>query len=53
MMTSCGGTMLRGEYGDMVEMGVIDPAKVTITALSKTSSVAGIFLTTEAVVRNK
>tara|TARA_R100000654_G_scaffold73709_1_gene106836 strand:- start:273 stop:1871 length:1599 start_codon:yes stop_codon:yes gene_type:complete len=43
----------RGEYGDMVEMGVIDPAKVTITALSKASSVAGIFLTTEAVVRNK
>jgi chaperonin GroEL len=43
----------RGEYGDMVEMGVIDPAKVTITALSKASSVAGIFLTTEAVVRYK
>lgn len=41
------------EYGNMEQMGVIDPAKVTITALTKASSVASIFLTTEAVVRYK
>lgn len=41
------------KYGNMEQMGVIDPAKVTITALTKASSVASIFLTTEAVVRFK
>jgi chaperonin GroEL len=41
------------QYGNLQQMGVIDPAKVTITALTKASSVASIFLTTEAVVRFK
>jgi chaperonin GroEL len=38
------------EYGDMVAMGVIDPAKVVRTALQDAASVAGILITTEAVV---
>ncbi|MEW5792403.1 MAG: chaperonin GroEL [Pseudomonadota bacterium] len=37
-------------YGDMYEMGVIDPTKVTRTALQKASSVAGLMITTEAMV---
>ena len=38
------------EYGDMVEMGVIDPTKVTRLALQNAVSVAGLLLTTEAAV---
>jgi chaperonin GroEL len=39
-----------GEYGDLVEMGVLDPTKVTRTALQNASSVAGLMLTTDAMV---
>ncbi|MEY2342036.1 chaperonin GroEL [Acidithiobacillus sp. IBUN Pt1247-S3] len=39
-----------GEYGDMFEMGVIDPTKVTRTALQKASSVGGLMITTEAMI---
>lgn len=39
-----------GEYVDMVKAGIIDPAKVTRTALENAVSIAGMFLTTEAVV---
>ncbi len=39
-----------GEYGDMIEMGILDPAKVTRTALQNASSVAGLMITTEAMV---
>jgi len=39
-----------GEYGDMVVQGIIDPAKVTRTALENAVSIAGMLLTTEAVV---
>jgi chaperonin GroEL len=39
-----------GEYGDMIKMGIIDPAKVTRTALENAVSIAGIVLTTEASV---
>ena len=39
-----------GEYGDLVEMGVIDPTKVTRFALQNAASVAGLMLTTEAMV---
>src|SRR6266699_2158172 len=39
-----------GEYGDMVRMGVIDPAKVTRLALQNAASIAGLMLTTEALV---
>src|SRR6266852_3302889 len=38
------------EFGDMVEMGVIDPTKVARTALQNASSVAGLMLTTDAMV---
>ncbi len=39
-----------GEYVDMIKAGIVDPAKVTRTALENAVSIAGIFLTTEAVV---
>ena len=39
-----------GDYGDMVEMGVIDPTKVTRFALQNAASVAGLMLTTDAMV---
>ena len=39
-----------GEYGDMVVQGIIDPAKVTRSALENAVSIAGMLLTTEAVV---
>ena len=41
------------EYGDMFSFGVIDPAKVTRTALEDASSVAGLLITTEAMVADK
>ncbi len=41
------------EYGDLVQSGVIDPTKVTRIALQNASSVAGVMLTTEAVVADK
>lgn len=39
-----------GEYGDMIEMGVLDPTKVTRTALQNAASVASLILTTECMV---
>ncbi|MBL8438597.1 MAG: chaperonin GroEL [Zoogloeaceae bacterium] len=39
-----------GEYGDLVEMGVLDPTKVTRTALQNAASVAGLMLTTDCMV---
>ncbi|HTN31779.1 MAG TPA: chaperonin GroEL [Pseudomonas sp.] len=39
-----------GEYGDMIEMGILDPAKVTRSALQAAASIAGLMITTEAVV---
>ncbi|MFP4903796.1 TCP-1/cpn60 chaperonin family protein, partial [Paraburkholderia sp. BR14261] len=39
-----------GEYGDLVEKGVLDPTKVTRTALQNAASVAGLLLTTDATV---
>ncbi|QQD24829.1 chaperonin GroEL [Venatoribacter cucullus] len=39
-----------GEYGDMIEMGILDPAKVTRTSLQAAASVAGLMITTEAMV---
>jgi len=39
-----------GEYGDMVKMGVLDPTKVTRFALQNAASVAGLMLTTDAMV---
>ena len=42
-----------GEYGDMFKFGVVDPAKVTRSALQNAASIAALFLTTEAVVAEK
>ena len=39
-----------GEYGDMLEMGILDPAKVARAALQAAASVAGLMITTEAMV---
>jgi len=39
-----------GTYGDMVEMGILDPTKVTRTALQNAASIAGLMITTEAMV---
>lgn len=39
-----------GEYGDMIEMGVMDPTKVTRTALQNAASVASLILTTECMI---
>ena len=39
-----------GEYGDMVEIGILDPTKVTRTALQNAASIAGLMITTEAMV---
>ena len=45
-----GFNALTNEYVDMVKCGIIDPTKVTRSALENAASVAGVFLTTEAVV---
>ena len=47
---SFGFNAANGEYGDMIEMGILDPAKVTRTALQAAGSVAGMMITTEAMV---
>ena len=41
------------EYGDMFKFGVIDPAKVVRTALQDAASVAGLLITTEAMIADK
>ena len=42
-----------GEYGDMVSMGILDPTKVTRYALQNAASVAGLMITTEAMIADK
>ncbi|TVP71617.1 MAG: chaperonin GroEL [Nitriliruptor sp.] len=44
---------LTGEYEDLIEAGVIDPAKVTRSALQNAASIAGLLLTTEALIADK
>ena len=39
-----------GEYGDMIEMGILDPTKVTRSALQNAASIAGLMITTEAMI---
>ncbi|WP_179722645.1 chaperonin GroEL [Petropleomorpha daqingensis] len=51
--TGWGLNAANGEYVDMVSSGIIDPAKVTRSALQNAASIAGLFLTTEAVVADK
>src|SRR5688572_22816703 len=47
---SYGYNAATGEYGDMLAMGILDPTKVTRTALQNASSIAGLMITTEAMV---
>ena len=47
---SYGYNAATGEYGDMIEMGILDPTKVTRTALQNAASIAGLMITTEAMV---
>jgi len=42
-----------GEYGDMIEMGILDPTKVARSALQNAASVAGLLITTEAMIADK
>ncbi len=51
--TSFGFNAQTEEYGDMFKFGVIDPAKVTRTALEDAASIAGLLITTEAMVADK
>jgi chaperonin GroEL len=39
-----------GEYGDMIEMGILDPTKVTRAALQNAASITGLMITSEAMV---
>jgi len=47
---SYGYNAASGEYGDMIDMGILDPTKVTRLALQNASSVAGLLLTTEVMI---
>jgi chaperonin GroEL len=51
--TGWGLNAANGQYVDMIGAGIIDPAKVTRSALQNAASIAGLFLTTEAVVADK
>jgi chaperonin GroEL len=42
-----------GEYGDLYKLGIIDPTKVVRTALQDAASIAGLLITTEAMVAEK
>ena len=47
---SYGYNAATGEYGDMLDFGILDPAKVTRLALQNAASVAGLLLTTEVMI---
>ena len=51
--TSYGYNAQTEEYGDMLDMGIIDPTKVTRTALQNAGSIAGMMLTTEVMITDK
>jgi chaperonin GroEL len=51
--TGFGLNAATGEYVDMIKTGIIDPAKVTRSALQNAASIAALFLTTEAVIADK
>ena len=50
---SFGYNAAAAEYGDMMELGILDPTKVTRSALQNAASIAGLMLTTEAMVAEK
>ena len=43
----------KGEYGDMIKAGIVDPTKVVRTALQNAASVAGLLITTDACIATK
>ena len=47
---SFGFNAASGEYGDMIDLGILDPAKVARSALQAAASVAGLMVTTECMV---
>jgi chaperonin GroEL len=53
LQTNHGLDAATGEYVDMFKAGIIDPAKVTRSALQNAASIAGLFLTTEVVIAEK
>jgi chaperonin GroEL len=48
-----GYEVIRNEYGDLFEWGIIDPAKVTRSAIENAASIASMILTTEALITEK
>jgi chaperonin GroEL len=50
---SFGFDALKGDYGDMLQFGIVDPTKVTKAALSNAVSVASLLLTTDALIVSK
>jgi chaperonin GroEL len=48
--TNYGYNVMTGEFGSMIEQGIIDPAKVTRSAVQNATSIAGMILTTEALI---
>ena len=53
MKAGHGLNALTGEYEDLLKAGVIDPAKVTRSALQNAASIASLLLTTEALIADK
>ena len=53
LQTGWGLNAANGEYVDLIAAGIIDPAKVTRSALQNAASIAALFLTTEAVIADK
>ncbi|HVE64281.1 MAG TPA: TCP-1/cpn60 chaperonin family protein, partial [Mycobacteriales bacterium] len=53
LKTGFGLDASNGEYVDMIKSGIIDPAKVTRSALQNAASIAALFLTTECVIADK
>jgi chaperonin GroEL len=51
--SNVGYDVLRDQYVDMVEAGIVDPAKVTRSAVENAASIAGMILTTEALITDK
>jgi chaperonin GroEL len=45
-----GYNALTGDYGDLVQMGILDPCKVTRSALQNAASIAGLILTTDCMI---
>ncbi len=51
--TNIGYDVLANDYGDMLQKGIIDPAKVTRSAVENAASIAGMILTTDALISDK